>query len=176
MDLIALIQALSEPAAYSHPVSSVEVRHTHVSVVFLAGNNAYKIKKPVELGFLDFRTLEKRRHFCTEEVRLNRRLAPSTYLGVVPVARNGPKVEMEAQGKVVEWAVKMERLPESATLQSRLARGEVDPKVVEALGRKVACFHARAAAGEHVSLYGRFDSVARSRVGRDRPQADRPPI
>jgi uncharacterized protein len=162
MDLIHLIQALSEPSAYPHPVSGVEVRHTHVSVVFLAGNYAYKIKKPVELGFLDFSTLEKRRHFCTEEVRLNRRLAPSVYLGVVPVARHGPKVEMEAQGEVVEWAVKMERLPEAATLQSRLATSEADPEVVEALGRKVACFHAHAEAGEHISLFGRFDSVARN--------------
>src|ERR1022692_2532927 len=126
MDLIHLIQALSEPSAYPHPVGGVEVRHTHISVVFLAGNYAYKIKKPVELGFLDFSTLEKRRHFCTEEVRLNRRLAPSVYLGVVPVARRGTKVVMDDDGDVVEWAVKMERLPEAATLQSRLERGEVD--------------------------------------------------
>jgi uncharacterized protein len=162
MDLIHLIQALSEPSAYPHPVSGVEVRHTHISVVFLAGNYAYKIKKPVELGFLDFSTLEKRSHFCTEEVRLNRRLAPSVYLGVVPVARHGPKVEMEAQGKVVEWAVKMERLPETATLQSRLARGEAGPKLMKALARKVACFHAQAAAGDHISVLGRIEAVARN--------------
>src|SRR5437870_9116635 len=110
MDLIHLIQALSEPSAYPHAVDEVEVRHTHISVVFLAGNHAYKIKKPVELGFLDFSTLEKRRHFCTEEVRLNRRLAPKVYLGVVPVVRNGTKVRMDDRGEVVEWAVKMERL------------------------------------------------------------------
>jgi uncharacterized protein len=100
MDLINLIQALSEPSAYPHPISGVEVRHTHISVVFLAGTKAYKIKKPVDLGFLDFGTLEKRRHLCAEEVRLNRRLAPTVYLEVVPVAPNGSKVGMEAQGRL----------------------------------------------------------------------------
>jgi uncharacterized protein len=160
MDPIHLIQALSQPSTYPHPVKSVEVCHTHVSVVFLAGNYAYKIKKPLDLGFLDFSSLEKRHHFCTEEVRLNRRLAPNVYLGVVPVTRTGTKVAMEDHGEIVEWAVKMERLPESATLQSRLARGEIDADVVDALGRKVARFHAQAESGEHISVFGRFDSVA----------------
>jgi aminoglycoside phosphotransferase family enzyme/predicted kinase len=162
MDLLPLIQALSESSAYPHPVSAVEVRHTHISVVFLTGDYAYKIKKPVELGFLDFSTLEKRRHFCAEEVRLNRRLAPSVYLGVVPVVRKGTRVVIEDHGEVVEWAVKMQRLPEAATFQSRLARGELDAEVVDALARKLACFHAHAEAGDHISLFGRFDSVARN--------------
>jgi aminoglycoside phosphotransferase family enzyme/predicted kinase len=162
VDLINMVQALSEPSAYLYPVNKVEVRHTHISVVFLAGNYAYKIKKPVELGFLDFGTLEKRRRFCNEEVRLNRRLAPGVYLGVVPVASDGPQLRMEGQGEVVDWAVKMERLPERATLESQLQRGEVDAKVMEALGRKVAWFHAQAQRGEHISAFGCFDPVARN--------------
>src|SRR5262249_17277508 len=85
MDLNRLIAALSEPGAYPDRVGRVEVRHTHISVVFLADAYVYKIKKPVDLGFVDFSTLEKRRHFCEEEVRLNRRLAPEVYLGVVPI-------------------------------------------------------------------------------------------
>src|SRR5262245_471216 len=89
MDLARPVEALADPAAYPEPVGPVEVRHTHISVVFLAGAHAYKVKKPVRLGFLDFSTLEKRRHFCEEEVRLNRRLAPRVYLGVVPVTADG---------------------------------------------------------------------------------------
>src|SRR5947199_1046571 len=108
MLLPALIEALSNPAAYPEPAAEVEVRHTHISVVFLVGPYAYKVKKPVDLGFLDFTTLEKRRHFCAEEVRLNRRLAPHVYLGVVPVARTAAGLKVEAQGEVIEWAVKME--------------------------------------------------------------------
>jgi aminoglycoside phosphotransferase family enzyme/predicted kinase len=162
MDLVDLIQALGVPSAYPHPASRVEVRHTHISVVFLAGDYAYKIKKPVELGFLDFSTPDKRRHFCEEEVRLNRRLAPRVYLGVVPVARSGPEVKMDGSGAVIEWAVKMERQAEAATLQSRLVRGEVGPEQMEALARKLARFHAGAAAGKHVSAFGRFATVARN--------------
>src|SRR3974377_1705594 len=125
MDLPRLIEALSEPAAAPPAVEAVEVRQTHISVVFLAGPYAYKVKKPVNPGFLDFSTLEKRRHFCEEEVRLNRRLAPQVYLGVVPVVRAGQGLQFEGEGEVIEWAVKMQRLPDEATLQERLRRGEV---------------------------------------------------
>jgi uncharacterized protein len=81
MELVPLIEALSDAAAYPHPVDKVEVRQTHISVVFLAGPYAYKVKKPINQGFLDFSTLEKRRHFCAEEARLNRRLAPRSIWG-----------------------------------------------------------------------------------------------
>jgi aminoglycoside phosphotransferase family enzyme/predicted kinase len=162
MELANLIEFLSESKAYSFPVDSVEVRHTHISVVFLAGPFAYKIKKPVNLGFLDFSTLEKRRHFCAEEVRLNRRLAPDVYLGVVPLSQVGQGVQMEGQGEAIEWAVKMKRLPEEATLQKRLLRGQVDAGLLTALADKVASFHAQAEAGEHISAFGRFDVVARN--------------
>src|SRR5262245_55324395 len=117
MDLAGLIEALSVPSAYPYPVDAVEVRQTHISAVFLAGSHAYKVKKPVNLGFLDFSTLEKRRHFCEREVRLNRRLAPEVYLGVVPVVRAETGVQFEGEDEVIEWAVKMQRLPDKATLQ-----------------------------------------------------------
>src|SRR5579875_450631 len=99
MELAHLIEALSNAAAFSHPVEEVEVRHTHISVVFLAGPFAYKVKKSVNLGFLDFSSLEKRRHFCEEEVRLNRRLAPRVYLGVVPLTRVAAGVKVEGCGE-----------------------------------------------------------------------------
>src|SRR5579863_5668768 len=100
MDLIPLIEALSNPAAYPHAVQEIEVKQTHISVVFLASEFVYKLKKPVNLGFLDFSTLEKRRHFCEEEVRLNRRLAPAVYEGVVPVVRSGSGIRLEGEGDV----------------------------------------------------------------------------
>src|SRR6516162_9646385 len=112
MELAPLIEALSKAAAYPYPVEAVEVRQTHISVVFLAGPFAYKVKKPVRFDFLDFSTLELRRDFCDEEVRLNRRLAPDVYLGVVPVVAAGAGLRVEGGGEAVEWAVKMRRLPE----------------------------------------------------------------
>jgi aminoglycoside phosphotransferase family enzyme/predicted kinase len=162
MELDRLIEGLADPAAYPEPVAGVEVRQTHISVVFLAGGHAYKVKKPVNLGFLDFSTLARRRHFCAEEVRLNRRLAPAVYRGVVPVTRSGGRVRMEGEGEAVEWAVKMKRLPDEATLQKRLLRGEVGPDLVRTLARKVAAFHARADSGKRIAAFGRFPVVARN--------------
>jgi aminoglycoside phosphotransferase family enzyme/predicted kinase len=162
MELARLIEALSDPSAYPYRVEAVEVRHTHISVVFLAGPYAYKVKKPVALGFLDFSTLEKRRHFCAEEVRLNRRVAPAVYFAVVPVSPSDGGVKVEGPGEAVEWAVKMERLPDGATLQRQLQLGEVDPAALESLAQRVASFHAQADANEHISSFGRFEVVARN--------------
>jgi aminoglycoside phosphotransferase family enzyme/predicted kinase len=160
MDVPTLLDALSRPAAYPHPVAAVEVRQTHVSLVFLAGNRAYKVKKPVALGFLDFSTLQRRRHFCAEEVRLNRRLAPSVYRGVVPITQEGDTVRVGGTGEVVEWAVEMERLPDAAQLAEYVARGEANDEVLARLGRRLAAFHAAAEAGPHIAAAGRFDVVA----------------
>lgn len=160
MELPELIAALLDPAAYPDPIPEVEVRQTHISAVFLADNSVYKVKKPVAFGFLDFGTLAKRRHYCEEEVRLNRRLAPEVYLGVVPVTRNGEALRVEGDGEVVEWAVKMRRLPDEATLQSRLQRGEIDARVMEALAHKIAAFHAHAESGLRIAAFGQFEMVA----------------
>ena len=162
MELVRLIEALSNPAAYPLPGDDVTICHTHISVVFLVGEFAYKIKKPVELGFLDFSTLEDRRHFCEEEVRLNRRLAAAVYLGVVPIGIAGNSVQMEGTGEVVEWAVKMQRLPEEATLDRRLQNEGVDATILEALARRIAAFHAAAESNERISAFGRFEVVAQN--------------
>jgi uncharacterized protein len=162
MELQELIGGLSVKSAYSEPVDAVDLRQTHISLVFLAGRHAYKIKKPVDLGFVDYTTLERRRHFCDEEVRLNRRLAPSVYLGVVPVTRDGAQLKMDGAGDAVEWAVKMERLEDSATLGAHVERGEVDAKSIRELAGRLARFHARAEGGAKVALGGSFEAVARN--------------
>jgi aminoglycoside phosphotransferase family enzyme/predicted kinase len=160
MELSCLIEALSKPGAYPHPVGEVEVRQTHISAVFLAGPYAYKVKKPVNPGFLDFSTPEKRRHYCEEEVRLNRRTAPQVYLGVVPVIRSPGGIHFEGEGEIIDWAVKMQRLPDSATLQDRLRRGPVSVELAEALARRIASFHQGAEANERMAAFGRYEAVA----------------
>jgi len=129
-------------------------------VVFLAGDLAYKVKKPVDLGFLDFTTLEKRRTDCEDEVRLNRRLAPMVYLGVVPITREGDTLRVGGGGPAEEYAVRMKRLPDEARLGALLERGEVADDEIEQLGRRIAAFHAEAATGGEIARYGRFEVVA----------------
>lgn len=155
-----LIASLSSPEAYPTPPAEVSVRHTHISVVYLADELAYKIKKPVNLGFLDFSTLERRHFYCNEEVRLNRRLAPDVYLGVVPVAMSARGLRFEGEGEPVEWAVKMRRLPDEATLLSRLRQGSLSPDTFVSLGRRIAAFHRDAEAGSDIAVHGSFRVVS----------------
>jgi aminoglycoside phosphotransferase family enzyme len=105
-----LVAALLEPTAYPFPVERVELVETHISWVLLAGERVYKIKKPVDLGFLDFTTLERRRFFCEEEVRLNRRLAPDVYLGTVELTGTPAQPRFGGGGAVIEVAVEMPAL------------------------------------------------------------------
>jgi aminoglycoside phosphotransferase family enzyme/predicted kinase len=165
VELTQLIAALADPAAYPAKVDAVDVRQTHISVVFLAGEHVYKIKKPVNLGFLDFSTLAKRRHFCQEEVRLNARLAPDVYLGVVPIVADGDRVRVDGPGEPIEWAVKMRRLADEQTLESRLERGQVSDELARAVARKIADFHRTAETNSRIAAFGRFEVVAANARG-----------
>lgn len=162
METAQLLTLLTRPEAYPHPCETVRVCQTHISAVFLAGDYAYKIKKPLDLGFLNFSTLERRHHFCLEEVRLNRRLAPSVYLGAVPIALQQGRLVVGGEGEAVEWAVWMERLPEEATLARRLEGGEVSAGLLAAVAARLASFHRRAEGGPHVSAAARWPVVARN--------------
>ena len=99
-----LLHALQDPALYDHPCTGFEVLETHISWILLTGPYAYKIKKPVDLGFLDFSTLEKRRQYCRQEVVLNRRLSDGVYIGVVPIARQNGDYALNGTGETVEVA------------------------------------------------------------------------
>ncbi|MFN2114654.1 MAG: AAA family ATPase [Anaerolineae bacterium] len=160
MNLEELIAGLSTDEAYPGSEGPVDVVQTHISVVFLVGDRAYKIKKPLDLGFLDFTTLERRRHFCEEEVRLNSRLAPDVYLGVVPITRAGSELIVGGTGDPVEYAVAMRRLPDEATLEAHLERGDLDGRLLRLVAERVAAFHEAAAAGDEVSRWGSYDVVA----------------
>jgi len=162
MDLEQLIEALSRPAAYPHPVDRVEVRQTHISAVFLAGPWVYKLKKPVDLGFLDYHSLERRRHFCEEETRLNLRLAGSVYHGVLPIVATAAGVRVGGDGLAIDYVVRMTRLPDEAELRTRLRRDQLDRTLVIDVARRIAEFHASAGGSEAISAQGRFARVERS--------------
>lgn len=141
MSLLSLIDEMSKTSAYPFEVPAVEVLQTHISVVFLAGDVVYKIRKPVRFPFLDFTTLELRLADCEREVVLNQRLAPGVYLGVVPIVRQRGRIIVEGDGEVIEWAVKMQRLPDSATLDQCLLRGDIDADAMRKMGQRLARFH-----------------------------------
>ncbi len=149
-----LIRALLRPEAYPHPVTDVQLRETPLSWVLLAGQFAYKIKKPVNPGFADFSTLERRTAACAEEVRLNRRLCPSVYLGVVNLVADGHGYAIDRPGQPVEVAVRMRRLPEAGMLAALLTKGIADERLIIRLARFLARFHTTAATGAGVDEWG----------------------
>ncbi len=137
-----LIAALREPARYRHAVERVELLQTHISCVLLAGDYAYKIKKPVNLGFLDFSTLAARRFYCEEELRLNRRTAPALYLDVIPITGSESAPVLGGDGPAIEYALRMRRFAQEALLDRMARRGALAPQHVDALARSLAGFHA----------------------------------
>lgn len=140
-----VIALLSQPATYGACVTAVERVETHISIVFLAGPRAYKLKRAVVFPYLDFSTRERRHHFCLREVAINRRTAPELYLGVVPVTRQpAGDLALGGSGEPVDWLVVMERFDDDALFDRLAARGALTRRDVEALTEAVARFHAAA--------------------------------
>jgi aminoglycoside phosphotransferase family enzyme/predicted kinase len=149
-----VIRALAEPDFYPHRPPRVEHVQTHISHVFLAGDYVYKLKKAVRFPFLDFSTLERRRHFCAEELRLNRRLAAAIYLDVVPVVRTGAgRFALGGDGELVEPVLRMRRLPAERMLPALLAADAVDAAMMGRLARLLAAFHQRAPTGPAIAAH-----------------------
>lgn len=160
-----LISALRDPVALGCAGGGlVDVVHTHASTVLLCGDRAWKIKKPVQLGFLDFTTLERRRADCEREIELNRRLAPEIYLGLSAVVRRGPGLQMvdapPMGEEAVEWAVRMRRMPADGMLDRLVPRGGVTAQHVHDFARRLAEFHARAGAIPSDSGHGSVEGLA----------------
>ncbi len=154
-----LVQALLDPAAYDHPVAAVQLLETHISWVFLTGPFAYKVKKPVNLGFVDFSSAERRLYCCQEEVRLNRRLAPDLYLGVVPIHGPPERASFHGSGAVIEAAVQMRQFRQEDLLPEALARHAVQPALIDRLAQELAGFHATAATAPAGAPWGTAEQV-----------------
>jgi hypothetical protein len=159
VNLEELIAALADAAIYPHPVKGLHVVQTHTSCVALTGEVAYKVKKPVDFGFLDYSTPDKRRALCEVEIRLNQRLCPDVYLDVVPLVRTPDGLRFGVEGPVVDWAVRMRQLPESDMLPVRLRSDAVTLEQVERIAGLLASFHARSP--EHaVDRFGSPDQIS----------------
>lgn len=155
-----LIQKMLQPGFYPHPVTEpIELIQTHVSYVLLTGDYAYKLKKSVNFGFLDFSTLEKRQHFCAEELRLNQRGAPELYVEVLPITQVENQFQLDGTGQPVEYALKMHSFPQEALLITMFELGLLDETSMEELGRVVAQYHAKAQTNDYIRTFGEVPQV-----------------
>ncbi len=153
-----VVEALMTPEAYPEEPGKIELIQTHISFVFLTKNFAYKVKKAVNFGFLDFSTLDKRRAFCEKELQLNRRLCPDIYLEVVPLNKSNI-IKIKGSGETVEYALKMKRLPQERIMTQLLKEGKVDENTIDEIAKIVAQFHSKAKTNREISQYGSLKIV-----------------
>jgi len=154
-----LIRSLMRPGCYDHPVIDLRLIETHISWVILTGAYAYKIKKPVNFGFLDFSTLEKRGLYCQEELRLNSRLAPSIYLEVLAITGNAQHPKWGKGGEIIEYALKMREFPQASQLDRMLMQGTLTTQHIDAFARRLAEFHQSIACADKRTDYGDPDHI-----------------
>ena len=151
-----MIQDLLDPLSLPDKTGSVSLIQTHISMVFVGDEFVYKVKKPVDFGFLDFTTLEKRKHYCEQEVRLNQRLAQDTYIGVLPITYDGKSFRMgQGGGEIVEYAVKMKKIPEDLLMKSLFSRGELGEGHLRQIARVLAKFHLNAERSPEIDRFGK---------------------
>ncbi|WP_448515260.1 bifunctional aminoglycoside phosphotransferase/ATP-binding protein [Parathermosynechococcus lividus] len=167
--LPAFVEQLLTAAAYPHPVAApIQLLQTHISYVFLTGDYAYKVKKPVDFGFLNFTTLDKRRFYCQEELRLNRRLAPQLYLEVVPILQRGDRYyigiganeAIAADTPIVDYAIRMRQFDQSQLFSHLFAANELSPSLIESLGKELAYFHTTATTTPEITSFGSPSAIA----------------
>lgn len=163
-----LVQQMLQPGFYPHRVREpVQLIQTHISFVLLTGDYTYKIKKPVNFGFLDYSTLEKRLHFCTQELLMNRRTAPEIYLEVLPITQTGDRFKLGSnlqstnggETPVVEYTLKMREFPQDSLFLSLLERGQLTEELMENLGREVAKFHSTTISDDYIRKFGEVSQI-----------------
>ena len=152
-------QSLLNPEAYPHNPRKIELVQTQMSFVFLTGDYVYKVKKPVDLGYLDYTTLEQRHFFCHQELELNRRLCPDAYLAVVPIVEEKGRLRIEGQGKAIEYAVKMKQLPHNRMMDVLLPQGQVTQEMVARVAGRLVSFHQKAETNQKIAAFGKLDVI-----------------
>jgi uncharacterized protein len=154
-----IVQALLDATIYPDRTERVELVQTQMSFVFLTGDYVYKVKKSVNLGYLDYTTLEKRRFFCLRELELNQRLCPQTYLAVVPIVKTGNRIALSGEGEIIDYALKMRQLPRDKMLNELIAKGNIPDDTPTRIAQKLAAFHQNAETGDAINVFGSPDNI-----------------
>ena len=150
---------MQRPGLYGGSVKRVRLIQTHTSWVFLTGEYCYKVKKPVNFGFLDYTTLAARKSFCSEEFKLNKRLSPDIYLAVLPIREHEKELTIGGRGRTIDYCIKMRELPQDSIMTERLKHGKVTFSDVDSIARQIAGFHEHAGRGPRISRYGSLETV-----------------
>lgn len=158
--LPSYIQYLQQGESYPHAAAGISLVQTHISFVLLAGDYVYKWKKPVDFGFLNFSTLEKRKYYCEQELQLNRRLCPDLYEALVTVNKDGDSYCLNGSGEVVEYGIRMARMPEEQMMGRVMARGELTRGHLDEIIDRLVPFYKAAAGTTEIKAFGKATSVA----------------
>jgi len=155
-----VIQQMMQPSFYPHSVQEpIQLIQTHISYVLLTGEYAYKLKKPINFGFLDFSTLEQRHHFCLEELRLNERGAPGIYLEVLPISQAGEHLELGNDQQPVEYTLRMRQFPQETLLDRMFDQGKLTEELLVELAKAIATFHANSPTNDYIRKFGEVSQV-----------------
>jgi len=159
MDSSSLFQQLQQPKMYGPDVSEIQIIQTHISFVTLTDKHVYKIKKPVNFGFLDFSTLEKRKYYCEKEVELNSRFSQDVYLGVLPITFDGSNYAIDGEGEIIDYVVKMRRLSDDDLLKTQFKKGMVTIDEMKRIGEAIAGFHQQAERSKEIDTFGSKETL-----------------
>jgi len=154
-----MIEDLMDPSVFPESTKKVTLAQTHISNVFIGDEFVYKIKKPVNFGFLDFSTLEKRKFYCNKEVELNSRFSKDVYLGVYPVTFDGTKHIINGEGEVVDYAVKMRRLSDEDLLKTKFKKNTVTTEDIKRIGKSIATFHKNSKRSREIDEFGKIENI-----------------
>ena len=149
-------------SAYEQNPSKIELIQTHISYLALTGKYVYKIKKPVDYGFLDFSTLQKRKFFCNEELRLNKRLCPDLYIEVLPITKENNELTLNGKGKIVEYALKMREFPQSNIMSYLLKDDKIDLDVIDKIINLLLNFYKSDKNNEEINKFGKLESIKKN--------------
>jgi aminoglycoside phosphotransferase family enzyme/predicted kinase len=162
MEKLEIIKNIKNPKFFGSDVKSVDIIQTHISYVALTGKYAYKIKKQVNYGFLDFSTVEKRKYYCEEEMRLNRRLCPDIYLDVIPITKKNRSLELNGDGEIVDYALKMREFSQENIMTNLLTQGKIDEEKIEKICDVLVNFYNSEEHSKEADRYGELEAVKRN--------------
>ena len=157
-----IVPALLNPVIYPSKSTEVKLIQTQMSWLFLTNRYVYKVKKPINLGYLDYTTLESRHYFCRQEIKLNRRLCPNVYLGVLPITSSSGTISIGGHGRVIDYMVKMRRLPEDRMMNVMLLKGQVRPKTMAEVANVLADFHHRTVTNSAINIFGTVETITKN--------------